>query len=121
MFQPSDNFCGPPLEWLQQVLVFSVLRAPDLDDLDAVFQMGSHESRVGSRISSFDLLANLIGMNLNLLSYSLVLFYACMLKGPIKLRKMTPSVLGDEMQYFPWISFGTPPSSWCLTAIESTT
>jgi len=40
-FQPSDNFCGPPLDPLQQVHVFPVLRAPKLD---AGLQVGSHQS-----------------------------------------------------------------------------
>jgi len=31
VFQPSDNFCGPPLDPFQQVHVFLVLRAPELD------------------------------------------------------------------------------------------
>ncbi|KAK4824075.1 hypothetical protein QYF61_010586, partial [Mycteria americana] len=31
VFQPSDNFHGPPLDPLQQVHVFPVLRAPELD------------------------------------------------------------------------------------------
>lgn len=70
-----------------------------------------------SRITSFDLLANLVGMNLNLFSHSPVLFCACMLEGPMKLRKMTPSFSEEQMQYFQWISFGTPLSSWQLTVL----
>ncbi|KAK4815290.1 hypothetical protein QYF61_026195 [Mycteria americana] len=31
VLQPSDHFCGPPLDPLQQVHVFPVLRAPELD------------------------------------------------------------------------------------------
>ncbi|KAK4818403.1 hypothetical protein QYF61_012324 [Mycteria americana] len=31
VLQPSDHFCGPPLDLLQQVHVFPVLRAPELD------------------------------------------------------------------------------------------
>ncbi|KAK4820661.1 hypothetical protein QYF61_002865 [Mycteria americana] len=31
VFHPSDHFCGPPLDPLQQVHVFPVLRAPELD------------------------------------------------------------------------------------------
>ncbi|KAK4828525.1 hypothetical protein QYF61_026947 [Mycteria americana] len=31
VFHPSDHFCGPPLDLLQQVHVFPVLRAPELD------------------------------------------------------------------------------------------
>ncbi|KAK4830027.1 LOW QUALITY PROTEIN: hypothetical protein QYF61_008365 [Mycteria americana] len=42
MFQPSDHFCDPPLDLLQQVHVFPVLRAPELD---AVLQMGSHQTQ----------------------------------------------------------------------------
>ncbi|KAK4816374.1 hypothetical protein QYF61_016278 [Mycteria americana] len=42
VFQPPDHFCGPPLDPLQQVHVFPVLRAPELD---AVLQVGSHQSR----------------------------------------------------------------------------
>ncbi|KAK4815585.1 hypothetical protein QYF61_004800 [Mycteria americana] len=41
VFHPSDHFCGPPLDPLQQVHVFPVLRAPELD---AVLQVGSHQS-----------------------------------------------------------------------------
>ncbi|KAK4816043.1 hypothetical protein QYF61_011051 [Mycteria americana] len=42
VLQPPDHFCGPPLDLLQQVHVFPVLRAPELD---AVLQVGSHQSR----------------------------------------------------------------------------
>ncbi|KAK4823100.1 hypothetical protein QYF61_025838 [Mycteria americana] len=42
MFHPSDHFCGPPLDLLQQVHVLPVLRTPELD---AVLQVGSHHSR----------------------------------------------------------------------------
>ncbi|KAK4810749.1 hypothetical protein QYF61_007723 [Mycteria americana] len=31
VFHPSDHFCGPPLDPLQQVHVFPVLRTPELD------------------------------------------------------------------------------------------
>ncbi|KAK4827281.1 hypothetical protein QYF61_016427 [Mycteria americana] len=31
VFQPSDRFCGPPLDLFQQVHVFPVLRTPELD------------------------------------------------------------------------------------------
>ncbi|KAK4818851.1 LOW QUALITY PROTEIN: hypothetical protein QYF61_020070 [Mycteria americana] len=41
--QPSDHFCGPPLDPLQQLHVLLVLRAPELD---AVLQVRSHQSRV---------------------------------------------------------------------------
>ncbi|KAK4810670.1 hypothetical protein QYF61_007470 [Mycteria americana] len=41
VLQPSDHFCGPPLDPLQQLHVL-VLRAPELD---AVLQVRSHQSR----------------------------------------------------------------------------
>ncbi|KAK4827937.1 hypothetical protein QYF61_022552 [Mycteria americana] len=43
VLHPLDHFCGPPLDPLQQVRVFPVLRTPELD---AVLQVGSHQSRV---------------------------------------------------------------------------
>jgi len=43
VLQPSDHFCGPPLDLLQQVHVFPVLRAPELD---AGLQVRSHQSGV---------------------------------------------------------------------------
>jgi len=43
VFYRSDHFCGPPLDLLQQVHVFPVLRAPELD---AVLQVGFHQSGV---------------------------------------------------------------------------
>ncbi|KAK4828850.1 LOW QUALITY PROTEIN: hypothetical protein QYF61_000907 [Mycteria americana] len=43
VLQPSDHFCGPPLGLLQQLHVLLVLRAAELD---AVLQVGSHQSRV---------------------------------------------------------------------------
>ncbi|KAK4817891.1 hypothetical protein QYF61_002060 [Mycteria americana] len=43
VLQPSDHFCGPPLDLLQQLHVPLVLRAPELD---AVLQVRSHQSRV---------------------------------------------------------------------------
>ncbi|KAK4810205.1 hypothetical protein QYF61_011799 [Mycteria americana] len=43
VLQPAGHFHGPPLDLLQQVHVFPVLRAPELD---AVLQVGSHQSRV---------------------------------------------------------------------------
>ncbi|KAK4830062.1 hypothetical protein QYF61_008400 [Mycteria americana] len=43
VFQPSDLFCGPPLDPLQQLHVLLVLRAPELG---AVLQVGSHQGRV---------------------------------------------------------------------------
>ncbi|KAK4826362.1 hypothetical protein QYF61_007956, partial [Mycteria americana] len=43
VLQPSDHFHSLPLDPLQHVYVFPVLRAPELD---AVLQVGSHQSRV---------------------------------------------------------------------------
>ncbi|KAK4828837.1 hypothetical protein QYF61_000894 [Mycteria americana] len=43
VLQPSDHFCGPPLDPLQQLHVLLVLKTPELD---AVLQVGSHQSRV---------------------------------------------------------------------------
>ena len=43
VLQLSDHFCGPPLDRLQQLHVFPVLRAPELD---AGLQVRSHQSRV---------------------------------------------------------------------------
>ena len=43
VLQPSDHLHGPPLDPLQQLHVLLVLGAPELD---AVLQVGSHESRV---------------------------------------------------------------------------
>ena len=42
MLQPSDHLHGPPLAPLQQLQVFPVLRAPELD---TGLQMGCHQSR----------------------------------------------------------------------------
>ncbi|KAK4806259.1 LOW QUALITY PROTEIN: hypothetical protein QYF61_013403 [Mycteria americana] len=52
VFQPSDHFCGPPLDQLQQLHVFPVLRAPELD---AVLQLLSHscECTLLSRVQPF--------------------------------------------------------------------
>ena len=41
--QPSDHFHGPPLDLLQQPYVLLMLRALEVD---AVLQVGSHESRI---------------------------------------------------------------------------
>jgi len=41
VFQPSNQFCVPPLDALQQVDVFLVVRAPQLE---AGLQVGSHQS-----------------------------------------------------------------------------
>ncbi|KAK4816170.1 hypothetical protein QYF61_011552 [Mycteria americana] len=43
VLQPSDHFCGPPLDPFQQLHVLPVLKAPELD---TVLQVGSHQSRV---------------------------------------------------------------------------
>ncbi|KAK4829425.1 hypothetical protein QYF61_004300 [Mycteria americana] len=43
VFQPSDHFCGPPLDLFQQVHVFPVLRTPEVD---AILQVGSHQNGV---------------------------------------------------------------------------
>mgnify|MGYP001857004296 CR=1 FL=1 len=43
VLQPSDHLHGSPLDSLQQVHVLFVLGSPELD---AVIQVGSHESRV---------------------------------------------------------------------------
>ena len=43
VFHCFDHFCDPPLDQLQQVHVFPVLRAPELD---AGLQVGSSQSRV---------------------------------------------------------------------------
>ncbi|KAK4824907.1 LOW QUALITY PROTEIN: hypothetical protein QYF61_021422 [Mycteria americana] len=43
VLQPSDHFRRPPLDPLQQLHVLLVLRAPELE---AVLQVGSHQSRV---------------------------------------------------------------------------
>jgi len=42
LFHPLDHFCGPPLDVLQQVHVFAVLR---ILHLDAVLQVRSHQCR----------------------------------------------------------------------------
>ncbi|KAK4823599.1 hypothetical protein QYF61_003799 [Mycteria americana] len=67
VFQPSDHFCGPPLDPLQQVHVFPVLRTPELD---AVLQVGSHQSRVEGQNhlprpaghASFDAAQDMVGL-----------------------------------------------------------
>jgi len=41
VLQPSDGFCGPSLDLLQQLRVFPVLRAPELD---AGLQVGPPQS-----------------------------------------------------------------------------
>jgi len=52
MLQPSDHFCGPPLDLVQQVHVLLVLRAPELD---AGLQVGSHQLvRLHSQVTTSD-------------------------------------------------------------------
>jgi len=48
VLQPSDHFCDPPLDLLQQGHVCPVLRAPELD---AGLQVGSLQSRAEGRIT----------------------------------------------------------------------
>ena len=48
VFHPSGHFCSPPLDVLQQVHVFVVLKAPELD---AGLQVRSHQSRVADHLS----------------------------------------------------------------------
>jgi len=46
VLQPSDNFCGPPLDLLQQLHLLLVLRAPDLDaGLQVKFHQGSADGQ----------------------------------------------------------------------------
>ena len=45
VFHPSDHFCGPPLNPLQQVHVFPVLRTPELDK-----QRGAELAAVGEGV-----------------------------------------------------------------------
>jgi len=67
MFQPSDHFCGPPPDPFQQVHVFPVLRAPELD---VGFQLGSHQSRAEGKNhllqptghTSFDAAQDMVGL-----------------------------------------------------------
>ena len=54
VFHSSDLFCDPPLDPLQQVHVFAVLRAPGVD---AVLQVGPHQSRAA--VISLNLLTTL--------------------------------------------------------------
>ena len=49
VFYPSDQFCAPPLDVLQQVHVSPVLRTPHLD---AVLQVRSHTTEQKGRITS---------------------------------------------------------------------
>jgi len=46
VLEPSGHLCGLPLALLQQLYIFLVLGAPELD---AVLQVGTHESRVGGQ------------------------------------------------------------------------
>jgi len=43
VLQPSDHFCGPPLDTLQQVHVLLMLGAPELN---AVLQVGFHQEYI---------------------------------------------------------------------------
>ncbi|KAK4812348.1 hypothetical protein QYF61_017125 [Mycteria americana] len=59
VFHPSDHFCGPSLDPLQQVHVFPVLRAPELD---TILQVGSHQGRAEGQDHLPRLLATLLWM-----------------------------------------------------------
>ncbi|KAK4824675.1 LOW QUALITY PROTEIN: hypothetical protein QYF61_017255 [Mycteria americana] len=67
VLQPSDHSLGPPLDPLQQVHVLLVLRAPELD---AVLQVGSHQSRAEGQNhlprpaghASFDAAQDMVGL-----------------------------------------------------------
>ncbi|KAK4825966.1 hypothetical protein QYF61_003535 [Mycteria americana] len=67
VLQPSDHFCGPLLDPLQQVHLFPVPRTPELD---AVLQVGSHQSRVEGQNhlprpaghASFDAAQDMVGL-----------------------------------------------------------
>jgi len=63
LFQPLNHFCGPPLALLQQVHVFPVLRAPELD---AGLQWDLTRAEQRGRIPSLDLLAMLLLMQPNM-------------------------------------------------------
>ncbi|KAK4829740.1 hypothetical protein QYF61_006449, partial [Mycteria americana] len=41
VFRPSEHFCGPPLDPLQQVQVFLVLETPELDTVLQAYQTSS--------------------------------------------------------------------------------
>ena len=56
VFQPSDHFCGPPLDPLQQLHVFPVLRVQNWTQ-DSKWGLMRAEQR--GRITSLDLLATL--------------------------------------------------------------
>ncbi|KAK4816463.1 hypothetical protein QYF61_017191 [Mycteria americana] len=67
VFHPPDHFRGPPLDPLQQVHVFPVLRAPELD---AVLQVGSQQRGVKGQNhlprpaghASFDAAQDMVGL-----------------------------------------------------------
>jgi len=61
VFQPSDLFCGPPLDLLQQVHVLHVLSALELD---ARLWVRSQQSGVRDRITTLDLLVTKVDINL---------------------------------------------------------
>ena len=54
MLQPSEHLRGPPLDPLQKLHIFPVLRSPELD---AVLHMGPHKGRVERDNPLFALLA----------------------------------------------------------------
>ncbi|KAK4815509.1 LOW QUALITY PROTEIN: hypothetical protein QYF61_003067, partial [Mycteria americana] len=67
VLQPSDHFCCPPLDPLQQLPVLLVLRAPELD---AILQVRSHQSGVEGQNhlprpaghASFDAAQDMVGL-----------------------------------------------------------
>jgi len=76
VLHPSHHFCGPPLDPLQQLHVFPMLRAPELDFL-LVF---IHLSSVSSNIFTFH---NLLVIHLAPLS---CLFLVCLSISPLALK-----------------------------------
>jgi len=80
VFHPSDRFCGPPLDLIQQVHVFPVLRAPELG---SGLQVESHQSGVGRQshlpgragYAAFDAAQDMVGL----------LGCECMLLGHVEL------------------------------------
>jgi len=64
---PSDDFCGPPLDLLQQVRVLLVLRA---SELDTGLQVRSHQSRAEGQnylpqpagLASLDAAQDMVGL-----------------------------------------------------------
>ena len=80
VFQPWDHFCGPPLDPLQHVHLFPMLRA---SELDAGLQLRSHQSGVEGQSylsqpgghASLDAAQDTVGL----------LGYKCTLLGHVKL------------------------------------